>query len=200
MVRNLNPAERQALKARAHKLEPVVMIGAEGLTEAVIQEIDRNLTAHELIKIRVLDANRDERDDLFGLVCASSGASPVQHIGKIFVIFRERQPGEGVSDAQPPAPRQERPHHHRPEQRRRQGGGQRQGPGQGMPQGNRPPRPGRAPKKPPRAGGGPNNGGGGGQGGGPGGPGPGPGPGGGEGRPARRSRSRRSRSRGPTQG
>jgi putative YhbY family RNA-binding protein len=194
MVRNLNPAERQALKARAHKLEPVVMIGAEGLTEAVIQEIDRNLTAHELIKIRVLDANRDERDDLFGLVCASSGASPVQHIGKIFVIFRERQPGEGVSDEQPPAPRRERPHHVRPEQRRRQGGGQRQGQGQGAPQGNRPPRPGRAPKKPPRSGAAPNPGGG--QGGGqPAGQSPA-----GEGRRGRRSRRSRSRGPGPAQG
>ena len=193
MVRNLNPAERQALKARAHKLEPVVMIGADGLTEAVIQEIDRNLTAHELIKIRVLDANRDERDDLFGLGCASSGASPVQHIGKIFVIFRERQPGEGVSDEQPPAPRRDRPHHHRPEQRRRQGGGPRQGQGQGVPQSSRPQRPGRAPKKPPRGAGNPSAEGtaqGGGQGG-------GQNPASGEARPGRRSRSRRSRSRGP---
>jgi RNA-binding protein len=45
----LNPTERKALKARAHKLEPVVIIGAKGLTEEVVKEVDRALKAHELI-------------------------------------------------------------------------------------------------------------------------------------------------------
>ena len=48
----LTPLERKALKAKAHKLEPVVQIGAKGLTEEVIAEIDRALKAHELIKVR----------------------------------------------------------------------------------------------------------------------------------------------------
>jgi len=57
----LNPAERKALRARAHKLEPVVMIGGKGLTDEVIAEIDRALSAHELIKVRAAGLEREAR-------------------------------------------------------------------------------------------------------------------------------------------
>jgi len=84
----LSPAERQKLKGRAHKLDPVVIIGADGLSAAVISEIDRALKSHDLIKVRV-NADRDEREAMLGEICAKTGAQPVQHIGKIFVLFRE---------------------------------------------------------------------------------------------------------------
>ena len=84
----LSPAERQKLKGRAHKLDPVVIIGADGLSAAVISEIDRALESHELIKVRV-NADRDERESMLAEICAKTGAQPVQHIGKIFVLFRE---------------------------------------------------------------------------------------------------------------
>lgn len=90
MNRILSPAERSALKARAHPLRPVVMIGNEGLSAAVLQEIDASLKAHELIKIKVDSDDQDERDDLMGTICANTGASAIQHIGKILVVFRER--------------------------------------------------------------------------------------------------------------
>ena len=91
MNRILSPAERSTLKARAHPLRPVVMIGTDGLSAAVLQEIDASLKAHELIKIKVDSDDPDERDDLMGTICANTGASAIQHIGKILVVFRERQ-------------------------------------------------------------------------------------------------------------
>ena len=84
----LSPAERQKLKGRAHKLEPVVIVGGDGLTQAVIAEIDRSLKVHELIKVRV-NADRDDRAAILDEICAKTGAQPVQHIGKILVLFRE---------------------------------------------------------------------------------------------------------------
>jgi RNA-binding protein len=84
----LSPAERQKLKGLAHKLEPVVTVGAHGLSSAVIAEIDRSLKSHEIIKVRV-NADRDERESMLEEICAKTGAQPVQHIGKILVLFRE---------------------------------------------------------------------------------------------------------------
>lgn len=84
----LSPAERQKLKGRAHKLDPVVIVGGDGVTAAVIAEIDRCLKSHELIKVRV-NADRDERAAMLAEICAKTGAQAVQHIGKILVLFRE---------------------------------------------------------------------------------------------------------------
>jgi putative YhbY family RNA-binding protein len=88
--KDLTPAERQLLKGRAHRLNPVVLVGAEGLTPAVLAEIDRALNAHELIKIRVMGLERESRESLMGAVCSATAAAPVQHIGKILVVYRER--------------------------------------------------------------------------------------------------------------
>ena len=84
----LSPAERQKLKGKAHKLDPIVIVGGDGLSLAVIAEIDRSLKSHELIKVRV-NADRDERRAILDEICAKTGAQPVQHIGKILVLFRE---------------------------------------------------------------------------------------------------------------
>jgi putative YhbY family RNA-binding protein len=84
----LSPAERQKLKGRAHKLEPIVIVGGDGLSASVIAEIDRSLKSHELIKVRV-NADRDEREAMLAEICAKTGAQPVQHIGKVLVLFRE---------------------------------------------------------------------------------------------------------------
>ena len=86
----LTPAERKALKAKAHKLDPVVHIGAKGLTEEVIAEIDRALGAHELIKVRAGSMERDARDEAFDSICARTGAEAVQQVGKVFVLFRKK--------------------------------------------------------------------------------------------------------------
>ena len=90
----LTPAERRALRARAHPLHPVIMIGEAGLTPAVLKEIDIALKSHELIKVRAPGADRAARGTLIDKICAALDASPVQHIGKILVIFRPRpEPG-----------------------------------------------------------------------------------------------------------
>jgi RNA-binding protein len=86
----LTPAERKALKAKAHKLDPVVHIGAKGMTDEVIAEIDRALHAHELIKVRAAGLERNAREEAFGLIAKNTGAEPVQHIGKVFVLFRKK--------------------------------------------------------------------------------------------------------------
>lgn len=86
----LSPGERKALKARAHHLHPVVMIGEAGLTPAVLHEIGVALRSHELIKIRVLGQGRERRAWMAERICRELGASLVQQIGKILVIFRPR--------------------------------------------------------------------------------------------------------------
>jgi len=84
----LAPKERQALKALAHSLKPVVLLGNSGLSRAVIREIDRALLAHELIKVRVPGDDRDERDGLFAEIAEAVSAARVQSIGKLLVLFR----------------------------------------------------------------------------------------------------------------
>ena len=84
----LSPIERRALKAKAHELIPVVMIGDHGLTPAIIREVDRNLKAHELIKIRASTDDRELRSTWFAEICDALNAAPVQHIGKIYIVWR----------------------------------------------------------------------------------------------------------------
>lgn len=86
----LTAAERKALKARAHHLNPVVIVGEAGLSEAVLAEAERAIAIHELIKIRVLGDDRDTRIELMGRLCDALGCSPVQMIGKLLVVFRPK--------------------------------------------------------------------------------------------------------------
>lgn len=85
----LTPAERKTLKARAHALDPVVLVGDAGLTAGVLAEIDRSLTSHELIKVRVAGDDREARLAMRDRVVAELSAEPVQAIGKLLVFFRE---------------------------------------------------------------------------------------------------------------
>ena len=86
----LNAAERKQLKARAHRLEPVVLIGTKGLTDDVVKEVELALKAHELIKVRAPDLEREAREDALKALCERTGAQSVQAIGKVFVIYRKR--------------------------------------------------------------------------------------------------------------
>ncbi|OGA27374.1 MAG: hypothetical protein A3I65_06870 [Betaproteobacteria bacterium RIFCSPLOWO2_02_FULL_68_150] len=87
---SLSPAERKALKARAHALEPVVWLGDDGLSDAVLAEIERALAAHELIKVRAAGLARAARDVAMAAICERCAAQPVQHIGKVLVLYRRK--------------------------------------------------------------------------------------------------------------
>lgn len=87
-MKSLTPAQRQHLKGLAHSRQPVVMIGGQGLTAAVLKEIERALGAHELIKIKAASDEADTRRAWMEEICAATGAAPVQQIGKVLVIYR----------------------------------------------------------------------------------------------------------------
>ena len=84
---SLTVSERLDLKARAHPLSPTVMIGNAGLTASVLKEIAQTLKTHELIKIRVM-TERPQREEILAGICTQLDAAPVQHIGKVLVIYK----------------------------------------------------------------------------------------------------------------
>ena len=84
--------QRRELRARAHALNPVVSISQNGLSESVMQEISTSLDSHELIKIRVFSDDRDVREQYLASICEQLGAAPVQHIGKLLVVWRPLPP------------------------------------------------------------------------------------------------------------
>ena len=86
----LSAAERKSLKARAHPLEPLVLIGNKGITDEVVKEVEAALKAHELIKVRAPGLEREARDDAMQTLCERTGAESVQTIGKVLVIYRKR--------------------------------------------------------------------------------------------------------------
>ena len=86
----LTIAQKRELKARAHPINPVVIIGKTGLTTNVIKELNCALLSHELIKVKAQVDDRTIRNALFEETCQQLGDAPVQHIGKIFVIYRPK--------------------------------------------------------------------------------------------------------------
>jgi putative YhbY family RNA-binding protein len=95
----LTPSLRRELRARAHALDPVVAIGHHGLTAAVLHEIDVALKAHELVKVRAFNDDRDEREALLARIVDALECAPVQTIGKLFVVWRPRPPAEQAEPA-----------------------------------------------------------------------------------------------------
>lgn len=86
----LTPRDRQQLKARAHALEPVVQVGQHGVTEEVAKELDRALSAHELVKVKVTAPDRAARAALCDEIAAKTAAAEVQRVGKVLVLWRPR--------------------------------------------------------------------------------------------------------------
>ena len=103
MILELTSAQRRELRARAHHLHPVVVIGNAGLTTAVLNEVNKNLSSHELIKIRVFADEHATRERLLDEICASLHSAPVQHIGKILVVYRPL-PDDAKPAVKKPAP------------------------------------------------------------------------------------------------
>jgi len=90
----LTPRQRAALKARAHALEPVVHVGQAGASDALLTEVDRALTAHGLIKVKLAGAERDARAELTDVLCNRTGSVAVQQVGKIVTLWRPRPDDE----------------------------------------------------------------------------------------------------------
>jgi RNA-binding protein len=102
----LSTAQRKALRAQAHHLDPVVLVGAEGLSPAVRKELDAALNAHGLIKVRVFSDSRPLREELLATAAEQLSAAPVQHIGKLWVLWRPLPPKEKTPrDERQPGPR-----------------------------------------------------------------------------------------------
>ncbi|HKW83723.1 MAG TPA: YhbY family RNA-binding protein [Burkholderiaceae bacterium] len=95
-VIHLTPAQRKEKRAEAHHLDPVVMIGNDGLTPAIRKETDAALNAHGLIKVRVFSDDRSNREAMFAALADELGAAPIQHIGKLLVLWRPVPPKERV--------------------------------------------------------------------------------------------------------
>ena len=94
----LTVAQRKEHRAEAHHLDPVVMIGNEGLSAAVKKEVDAALKAHGLIKIRVLGDDRTQREAMFQTLADELAAAPIQHIGKLLVLWRPKPAKERAED------------------------------------------------------------------------------------------------------
>ena len=103
----LTIAERKAHRAEAHHLDPVVMIGNEGLTPAVKKETDAALNAHGLIKVRVLGDDREQREAIYQQLAEDLNAAPIQHIGKLLVLWRPKPKKVKAEDEErKPGPRE----------------------------------------------------------------------------------------------
>ncbi len=92
----LTPAQRKEHRAEAHHLDPVVMIGNDGLTPSVQKEVDAALNSHGLIKVRVFSDDRASREAMFVALADTLGAAPIQHIGKLLVLWRPMPPKENA--------------------------------------------------------------------------------------------------------
>jgi RNA-binding protein len=102
----LSTKRRSELRAEAHTLSPVVIIGNKGLTDEVVAEIDRALKAHELIKVRAVTDDRPARTAWMKTICERLAAHEVQQIGKVLVIYRENP--EQARDTRREAPEEKR--------------------------------------------------------------------------------------------
>ncbi len=85
---DITSQERSALRAAAHPLRPVVLIGDRGLSESVLKEIELNLNAHQLIKVRVAGEDRDARNAMLETICDTLSCALVHHLGKTLIIYR----------------------------------------------------------------------------------------------------------------
>lgn len=86
---SLSPRERQAFKAKAHSLKPVIIVGANGISDALIAEAEHAITAHELIKIKIAGAERDERKAMAEQLAQRLNAEFIQLLGNIVTLYRE---------------------------------------------------------------------------------------------------------------
>jgi RNA-binding protein len=95
-VIQLTPAQRKEKRSEAHHLDPVVLVGGDGLTPAVVKEVNAALNAHGLIKVRVFSDDRANREAMLAQLSDELSAAPIQHIGKLLVLWRPMPDKEKV--------------------------------------------------------------------------------------------------------
>ena len=88
----LNERQLRFLRGKAHALKPVVLVGQSGLTPAVSAEAARALHDHELIKIRIHGAEREQRQAWIEALCGATGSQLVQRIGHVATLYKAREP------------------------------------------------------------------------------------------------------------
>jgi len=94
-----NHRDQKHLRAIGHKLKPIITVAQKGLSENILAEIDRALTAHELIKVKLVTADRDERNALAERISKDFQATCVQHVGHIILLYRaNREPDPRLSN------------------------------------------------------------------------------------------------------
>lgn len=84
----LSNTQKRFLKGIAHGLNPVILIGSNGLTDGLMKELEKSLTHHELLKIKIASAERDDRKEIIETILTATQAQLVQSIGKVMVIYR----------------------------------------------------------------------------------------------------------------
>ncbi|NVJ49928.1 MAG: ribosome assembly RNA-binding protein YhbY [Gammaproteobacteria bacterium] len=93
----LTTSQVRYLRAQAHALKPVVMVGANGITDGLLEELNQALNIHELIKVKVRAEERDERDELITQLCRRSGAQNIQRVGHVLTLFRRNSDKPKIS-------------------------------------------------------------------------------------------------------
>lgn len=110
----ITPRERSTLRAAAHPLRPVVLIGDAGLTDAVLKEIELNLNAHGLIKVRAGGQEREDRETILSTICDTLSCAAVHHLGKMLILYRpstgKPMPGTAAPAKEAPKRRPSDPH------------------------------------------------------------------------------------------
>lgn len=92
----LTAAQTRFLRGQAHDLKAMLQVGGKGVTDAVVAEIDGALEHHELIKVKIAAADREERDALIGNITERAGAALVQRIGHVAVLYRPSRDGRQI--------------------------------------------------------------------------------------------------------
>ncbi len=90
---NLTETQKKRLRGLGHKLKPVIIIGTEGLSDSLLEEFDRSLSHHELMKVRVNVGERDKRDQAIARLCERSQAELIQRVGNIALFFLKKSKG-----------------------------------------------------------------------------------------------------------
>lgn len=93
----LTPSQRRYLRGLAHPLKPVLLLGGKGVTPSVLAELNHALDDHELIKVKLSGADRDERESSLAQLIDASGAEPVQRIGHVAVLYRRNTEQPGIA-------------------------------------------------------------------------------------------------------